>query len=59
MKKYIVKLERFPQHDFIERHGIGFTKEDAVRAVLDKYFAQNKTQKIRLAGCIEIIDTRP
>ena len=58
MKKYIVKLERFPQHDFVERHGIGFMREEAVGAVLDKYFTQNKTQKIRLAGCIEIIDAR-
>lgn len=58
IKKYILKLERFPQRDFIERVGFGFDETTAVKSILDKYFKQNKTQKIRLAGCIEIIDTR-
>lgn len=55
MKKYIVTLERFPQRDFIERTGLGYTREEAVEGILDKFFAEHKTQKIRLSKCLEII----
>lgn len=55
MKKYILTLERFPQRDTIKREGLGFTQEEAVKNILDKFFAQNKTQKIRLKSCIEVI----
>lgn len=54
-KKYILTLERYPQKDFIKREGLGLNQEDAVKTMLDKFFAENKTQKVKLASCIEII----
>lgn len=55
LKRYVLKLERFPQRDFIERVGFGATQEDAVRTILDDFFATNPTQKVKLKSCIEFI----
>lgn len=54
-KKYILTLERFPQRDFIERVGWGFDQTEVVKNILDKFFSQNKTQKVKIKQCIEII----
>lgn len=55
MKKYTIKLQRFPQMDFIQRSEMAFTQEEAVTQALDKYFAQNKEQKVKLTSCVEFI----
>lgn len=55
MKKYILTLERFPQKDMIKREGFGLTQEDAVKNILDKFFAEHKTQKVRLKSCMELV----
>lgn len=59
LKKYILTLERHPQRDFIKRTGFGFDQTSAVKSILDDYFKEYKKQKVRLASCIEVIDTRP
>lgn len=55
IKKYILALERSPQKDTITREGLGFNQEDAVKNILDKFFKENKTRKVRPKSCIEII----
>lgn len=54
IKRYVVTLEK-EQGGELKRAVMAFSQEEAVAKVLDKYFAQNKTQKVRVAGCLEFI----
>ena len=55
IKKYILTLERFPQRDFIKREGLGYDQVEAVKHILDTFFSEHKTQKIKISQCMEII----
>ena len=53
--RWIVELERSPQHDVVKRQVFADNEIDAVRFALDDFFKENKTQKVRLKRTYKFI----